>query len=132
MANFKHTLGVTYRTDAGTLASITDTVTSNQDIAQDITVAATTTNYEADIAIDESTIVSVALYSDKAVTIKTNSTGSPDDTITLAAGQMKKWKTGDVDGAKVFTADVTKLYVTNAGGTTATVKLRVLCDGTPA
>jgi hypothetical protein len=132
MSNFSHVHGVTYRTDAGQLAAVTTTLTSNTDIAQDITVAATTTNYEADIDVTEANIQSMAIYSDKAVTVKTNSTSAPDDTITLTAGQMKIWKVGDLDAAKLFTADVTKLYITNAGSAIATVKVRILLDQTPA
>jgi len=94
-----------------------------------VTIPASTNNYELVIAFPYATISSVYILSDKALTVKTNSSGSPDDTIAIAAAKPLAYYGS---GTNPFTANVTKLYITNAGGTAADFKIRVGYDGTPA
>jgi hypothetical protein len=63
-----------------------------------------------------------------ACTVKTNSSGSPDNTITLAAGVPVAWDTNS-PYANPFTANVTKFYITNASA--GTFSCKVLYDPTP-
>ncbi len=125
MAVFTHVLGVSYKTDAGQITSTTDSYTGNAENDLEAVVAGSTTNQEYDMAITVSKIVSMVVYSDKALVIKTNSTGSPGNTVTLAATKQVVWNTDSVM-AKPFTVDTTKLFVTNTGTPSAVLKIRVL------
>jgi hypothetical protein len=68
--------------------------------------------------------------SDQAVTVKTNSSGSPTNTFVLAAGvPLQFFVTADPawrDSNGTIVADITALYVTNAGGTAANFQIRSL------
>ncbi len=125
MADFTHTIGSTYRTDAGTIASVTATYTGEGEIDLNATVALSTTNKEFDIQFIKTDVISMIFFADKAVTIKTNSSGSPSDTISLAANMPLIWNT-DSPVAIPLAGNVTKVFVTNATATNAAVKIRVL------
>jgi len=73
---------------------------------------ANTTNFDIPCSIAYANIGFVYFYCDVALTIKTNSTGSPDQTISLGAGKPLKWATGDADACPI-TANLTHLYLTN-------------------
>jgi hypothetical protein len=68
--------------------------------------------------------------SDKAITLETNSGGSPVDTIALAANVPYDWRVGNADAFRLGT-DVTGLFVTNASGDEARLQIEVLFDNTP-
>jgi hypothetical protein len=124
---FTHKVGATYSDDSGTITSVTAQYQDDTQIELDMLAAAGATNKEYDVAFTVAHIQSMVLYSDKAVTIKTNSTGSPQETIVLAAGQQKIYThDGLAGGAIPFGGDITKFYITNAGAADANVKLRVL------
>jgi hypothetical protein len=125
--SFTHSIGVTYKTAEGTISSTTDTYTADAEYALDDVVAASTTNKEFDMALTGANIKSMVLYSDQAVTIKTNSTGSPSDTIALAAKIQLVWNT-DSHFSLPFAGNVTKFFVTNAGGVAANLKFRFLSN----
>jgi hypothetical protein len=125
MAGFTHTLGATYRTDAGTISSTTSTFTGDAEIDLDSVVPLSTTNKEFDIQFTKTDVVSMIMFSDKAVTLKTNSSGSPSDTISLAANMPLVWHT-DSPTAIPIVGNVTKIFVTNSGSTNAAIKIRVL------
>lgn len=94
------------------------------------TVADSTTNLLMNIAIDVSAVTSFYMCSDKALTVKTNSSGSPDNTIVLKANVPYIWNSDSYDTFKL-TADVTKIYVTNASGASAALEIHCLQDSTP-
>jgi hypothetical protein len=130
MALFTHTLGVTYKTDAGTIASTTDNYTG--DAENDLELSGTApliagaVNSEFDMQITVAKIQSMVLYADQNVVIKTNSTGSPGNTVNLVAKKQVVWNTDSVM-AKPFTTDTTKLFLSNSNTVTAaTVRIRVL------
>lgn len=86
------------------------------------------------LAIDVSQLKGLALLSDQDVTLKTNSSGSPANVFTLAAGVPFLWFYGDpalhdTAGTAVST-DVTTLYIVNAGDDAASVLICVLVDST--
>jgi hypothetical protein len=105
------------------------TVTGEGEPNLDVTVAANQTNKEVDYVLDVSTVTSLWLYSDKDLTIKTNSTSAPDDTIALKAGVPLPWEstTGYFDNP--LTVDVTKFYLTNT--LACRFQARILTDPTP-
>lgn len=108
--------------------SVTYTVEGEQNV--DVTVPAATTHKEVNIDLDVSELDTLVIYSDKTVTLKTNSSGSPDDTLTVTAATPIAW--GSASGhACPLTVDVTKIYLTNAGADAATVKIRAGYDATP-
>lgn len=59
---------------------------------------------------------SFMLLSDQNMTIKTNSSGSPANTINLIAGNPMIWSKSAGYFANPFTTNVTAFYVTNATG----------------
>ncbi len=94
-------------------------------------VPANTTNLHLTLALDQSALKSFYAVSDEAVTIKTNSSSAPDDTLTLVAG-VPMWWPGSPAGSCPITADVSAgIYVTNATANAATLTIFALQDATP-
>lgn len=79
-----------------------------------------TTDAEYLISLDVSKLQVFSMLSTQDMTVKTNSSGSPQETFTLTAGAPVVWQVGD---AAIFAGDVTALYLTNASGATATFTL---------
>jgi hypothetical protein len=126
--SFTHTSTYVYADDAGTVATATDTKTADEVNNWDGSIAANTTNQALHLAFTTASVVSLLLSAPgtQGVTLKTNSSSSPVDTITLAAGQSIIWTTSRRE-AIPFTADVTEIYATNASTTVAApLKIRVL------
>lgn len=101
----------------------------------DETVADSVSNQLVSVGIDVSTVQSLFLLSDKDVAIYVNaaSTGSPDATINLVAGIPVYWNDDMENTNPLGSTDVDSLYITNASGASATVKMRCLYDAsTPA
>lgn len=125
--SFTHSVGITYKTAEGTISSTTDTYTADAEMALDDQVAASTTNKEFDLSLTQANIKSMVLYSDQAVTVKTNSATSPSDTINLAAKIQLVWNT-DSHFSIPFSGNVTKFFITNSGGVAANLKFRFLAN----
>lgn len=83
-------------------------------------VADAVTDQEHLVSIDISQLKAFYMVSDQALTVETNSGGTPVDSFTLTANRPVVWQTGDT---AIFTADVTALYLSNSSGSTATFKL---------
>jgi hypothetical protein len=117
--------------DGSKLITFLETVTDDTDLPSfDGTVAATSANVELFIAFTLANLKAVALKSDQAVTIYTNapSTGAPQDTIALTAGQVKIWTLQtDGSGGCPFAGNVTAMYVTNPGAAVANISIRGIC-----
>lgn len=122
---FNHKVIQTYADDSGTVQSVQLSLTGQNNAGFDGTVPATTTGFLIDMAVPHTTIQAMELYSSQAVAIKTNSDTSPAQTFNLAAGQMLMWGVGSYT-ANPITADITAVYVDNAGANPATVKIRFL------
>lgn len=86
--------------------------------------------------LDVSEVKMLALRSDVAVTVKTNSASSPANTFSLGANESFLWPMGD--GAfkdslgAVVSTDIAKLYVVNSGSVEGTLRLDAFVDPTPA
>ena len=93
-------------------------------------VPASTTDFLVNIAIDVSELEFFILLSDQALTLKTNSTGAPDQTIAIAANVPLTF-TGAAGETNPLTVDITKFYFTNASATAANVRCVSLQDPTP-
>lgn len=101
----------------------------------DAGVPAATANELVAFVLDVSQLKGIYMVSDRAVTVKTNSSGSPVNTFTLAANIPFMWVQGDPairdTAGVVFTTDVTALYMTNADAdNAATVQIRCIYDPT--
>lgn len=113
-------------------SSVTQNVTLTAEAGQviDVSVPGSTTDLQVNVAIDVSQLTHIFLLSDGALTIQTNSGGSPDDTITLAASKPLVWYSG-CGLTCPLTVDVTNLYLTNASGSAVALQIRLQSDATP-
>lgn len=63
------------------------------------------------LAFPFATLQQIALVSDKGMTLKFNSSGSPVPTITLQPGSVFEWNSSDGYFANPFTANITQVFV---------------------
>lgn len=126
-----HKIGQTYNGGAGQVSAVSRSFSGDGEVRYNGSIAAASTNVEIDIALDISAVKSIVIYATKGVTIKTNSTSVPDDTIVLADGQAIIWGDDEATDRLVLTADVTKIYVTNAGAAASALRIEALVDVTP-
>ena len=89
-------------------------------IANDVLVA---------LSVDVSQVKAVYILSDQNVTLETNSSGAPTNTLALIANVPYVWYTNKYDVLK-FTSDITALYVTNASAAVANLTIEILTDPT--
>lgn len=94
------------------------------------TIADGQTAKQINIAIDVSALKSIIIKSDQDITIKTNSSGAPDDTLAIEANKEYSWNEDSLDACQLGT-DVTTIYVANASGSTATLTIDAIQDATP-
>ena len=83
-------------------------------------IADSTTDKEFLFALDISNLKVFSMVSDYALTVKTNSSSTAQETFSLAAGKPVIWETGET---AIFAGDVTALYVSNSSGSAATLKI---------
>lgn len=125
--SLKHTWKKSVSTDlGGSLFSGSTTYEASAEENFSVTVDAGDT-LEIDLAIDVSQIVSFAIYPTKDITLKTNDLSSPTQTIAIDEKIALGWNTDD-NGANPLTADITKLFLVNAGLVDADVKASFLLD----
>ena len=127
---FTHTTTIGYKSDAGTITSTVETFQGDGEADYDGVIPANSTNVEIDIVVPVAKIRSMVLFCAVAMTIKTNSSSAPDDTIPIAAGTQIVWNTNHSEPCPL-TVDVTKFFVTNAGSSEGAFKFRALLDETP-
>jgi hypothetical protein len=126
---FTHTVSKSYKTDAGTTSSINYVKTGPSDLNYDGVIAPNTTNHEVDLVFTHASMTSICIYATGAVTIKSNSSSAPDNTVTMTDGQQIIWNSNEAGTNPFVTADVTKIFITNASSTvTSTVKIRILLN----
>lgn len=80
------------------------------------------------VAIDVSQLKVLHIQANAAMTIKTNSSGSPDDTLTIAANKPLLWFEGCGMTCPLDT-DVTQLYVASVAG--GSLQITIGQDVTP-
>lgn len=113
---------------SGEAVSVTVVATGSGEVNVDETIPASQTNMLITLAVDVSALKSLYISSDETLTIKTNSSGSPTDTLTITGGKPLVWYTG-CGFSCPLTGDVTVIYVTNSAA--AALKIRTLQDATP-
>lgn len=99
---------------------------------RELALAGSAANLLVEMNIDISQLALVVFVCTVDATVKTNSSGSPDDTLDLEAGVPLFWVAG-AGQALFLTEDVTALYVTNddAADTAGVLTIRTLFDPTP-
>lgn len=85
-----------------------------------VTIPPATTDFEILIAIDVSKLRVLLMKTDVNITVETNNGTTPDNTFALTSLAPAFFKNGD---AAILSADVTALYVTNAGADAALFEL---------
>lgn len=123
-----HTQQVQY-TIGNTVVTGRQTITSGSGLKISEAVPTPSTALQIACDVDVSQMVSCFLMCDQAVTVQTNSSGSPDETFALAANVPYMWST-DAPFTNKFATDLANLYITNSSGTAATLDAIFLTDPT--
>lgn len=128
--NIVHTITRIYKDQSANSISFAENPTGNAEhnIDDNIAVAA---NHQVPWAATRSTLASLCLYASGDVTVYTNdlSSGSPQDTIPLKAGQVLEWTLAtDLIARCPIAGNVTTVYVTNAGSGPVVFKIRALLN----
>lgn len=80
------------------------------------TIEAGTVNRPFAVSVLTAKMLAIAFSASVDMTVKTNSTSAPDETIALTAGKERIWETtADGSTGKLITHDLTVIYVSNAG-----------------
>lgn len=112
-------------------ASKTYTGDSNTTMSIDVPSA---TEVEVLLALTVAQIQSIFISSDRDVTLETNNTTTPDETINLIADVPYHWaeETPATEyDTNLFETDLTSIFINNQSGSAAVVKIEALFDGTP-
>ena len=108
-----HTVMITSVNDAGQAVSLTGaTISGNREIAFSQAIAASQTNLLVPVAYTLANLKSLIIVSDQNCTLKTNSSGTPQDTISLTANSALIYQPGTGEPSP-FAGDVTAWYITN-------------------
>ncbi|MEO6809715.1 MAG: hypothetical protein ABI353_11440 [Isosphaeraceae bacterium] len=100
-------------------------LTDAAELKVDITIATAITDQLTPLAISATKTTVLYLVSDVDLTLKTNNSGTPQETIALTAGNPLVWDSTAYH-AIPFAGDVTAIYLTNASGQQGNVNVRVL------
>ena len=132
-ATVKHTRG--YVDESG--ASLTYEFEVECDLVlniPDMTIPAGTTDKQVPISIDVSTIKSLFIGSNKAITVEINNPGgasaAADYELEISADNPVDWNNSDPEDCPL-TGDVTTFWITNLGADDATFNVRCGVDATP-
>lgn len=88
------------------------------------------TVFEIAVHIDIAELKALFIVSTQTITVKTNSSGDPDDTFEMIAGEPLIWHTASIH-TKPLTVDVASVFVANSSGETATLSFFAITDATP-
>jgi hypothetical protein len=128
---FTHTLVRAYRDSSGNSLTATESVTGDAENNYSAAWATGTVDGAIHLAFTQANIKSLCITSDQAVTLDTNAihSGSPQDTISVAAGQVIIWSLAtDLIGKCPFSGNVTEIYLQNSSGQTANVNIRSILN----
>ena len=129
---FTHSITQSWSGGAGSTAlnvEVSQSADSEQNLST--TVETGVTDGEATLSVDFSAMLALYISSTEDILIETNDGTTPDDALTITADVPLVW-TYASGITNPITADiVTNIFITNASGSTATVEIRILQDGTP-
>jgi hypothetical protein len=125
---FTHNVRYIYGTNAGVIVDISESVVGAQQGVDIDTQILPEVQVEFDVSIVTSNVQSMLIFSDQPVQLITNDPNAPQDTIPLKAGVPIIWTLNSFWPIPFKPGAVNKLYVTNNGPSTATLKIRVLAN----
>lgn len=107
-----------------------NTFTDAAQILIDEAIPDSSTDLLIALVLDVSEIAAVFIVSDQALTLEFNNSTTGVPQIDLVAGVPYIWHANSYF-TNLLTTDITALYATNASGSTANLKFRVVYDSTP-
>ena len=131
MANTTHTILRQYKDTSAIPVQLQESVSADTEYNCNVDALPVAANTQIAMAFTHANLQSLCLFASGAVTIYTNapSGGSPQDTIPLVGGQALVWTLQtDGIGKCPFSANVTTIYVTNAGSGAVSFKIRSLVN----
>jgi hypothetical protein len=114
----------TWQQGSDTLA-ISETYTGTDVINDEVPLAAGVVNQAFVKPITVAALQFLEISADQNVTIKTNSSGSPQETINLIANKPLIFRNGDYRAA-IFAGNVTQFFLSVPGGVATTLKMKGL------
>ena len=75
-----------------------------------------TTDFEINVAITPSNLEAFGLIAEVAMTVKTNSSSTPQETINLTAGEPLLYFKDQPGSTPPFSGNVTSFFITNSSG----------------
>lgn len=129
--SFTHQHTISLAGGSSTLSGVI-TATADSKEAFDIDLTSAEADKQIAVAIDVSALASLFVFATGDITLKTNSTSDPDDTISVPANTPFRWTSAESTWYPCpLTADVTTLYITNGESDATNVKIEILTDSTP-
>lgn len=125
---FQHSIRRVYQTNAGVIIDIAETVTGSQQGVDIDTQILPEVQVEFDVAINTANIQSMLIFSDQPATILTNDPNTPASTINVKANIPIIWTLNVYWPLPVNPGVINKIFITNNGGATANVKIRMLSN----
>lgn len=122
-----HTYTVAAYNGANTISK-SNTVSQGGELEINEAIPANQTNLSVAFAFVKAKLQYIMLVADVNMTLKTNSSGAPQETINLLAGFPYFWELAGGYFANPFIGNVTSLFVTNT--TAGTLQIRGLVDVT--
>jgi hypothetical protein len=129
LEEFEHRISTTWSGGNGSVTA-TQIVKGGGEDNRNIELAGNAADVQVDLAFATARLKSFFIVADQGVILATNSSATPADAFTLAAGVPLVWTEG-TGIENPFGADVTKIYLSNGTAEVAAVQLRVLIDPTP-
>lgn len=111
--------------------TITEQITQNAGQANliDEVIPQAATHLQLELAFEVAKLKSFLAISDVDLTIKTNSSSAPQETLTVGPDNPIFW-CSDTGPAAPFAGDVTKIFVTEANASDARLQIKALVDPT--
>ena len=110
----------------GSAYTITDALVAGLDVS----IPGSTTDQQHVFPLDVSQVKLFVALCDRDITLETNSSSVPANTLSLTANVPYVWRTGKPDSFKL-TTDVTSIYATLAAGAAARLQIHAVLDSTP-
>lgn len=123
---FTHSITTGYKSDEGSITSVIKSFTGDSETGIEDNLAVGATNKHYALAVTIAQIVAMVLFASTSMTVKTNSSTTPQETINVGAGQQVVWTNDGSLGAIPFAGNLTGFYVTNNDAKVGNFKFRAL------
>jgi len=118
----------TSSTDGGNSVGGTTTHVGTSTIYVDEDIADAASDLEIAISFAIGELKTYEMVADGALTIRTNSPGTPQEVFVLSAGKSVLFREGDT---AIFAGDITAFFATNSSGASVNLTILLLIDATP-